>query len=245
MKTLSDVVARYRHEIVSWALPAAIAAVGTLAAFLLATFWLAIVGTALGGAVRVGMEIGRRERTADLEQRLRTGAIGVVGLAARELVLERTLWRDEKATELLRRALIDGRLGRPKDPNYIPYVPTKSWSLEEAVELGERFDIRAHEAGDWLLVESELQRAHDDFASAVGPYTVDLDPDSRRSVAECLTWLGAAKQDSASAFRVLYVPGTSTDDEIREASDTLAGDLAGAAYAARELVEAAERMMGR
>lgn len=226
---------RYRWDLLVWALVAIVAASGAVLAAVTATWWIAVLATAAATAIRLSLEIGRREHVAQLEQGVRMRARLAVGGAAEGLVLERTLWHDERATQQLRERLIAQRLGRD-NPNVIPYVPSASWSIEDAVARGEdAFDVRAYVSGDWLGVEAELGRAHDAFASAVGPYVADLDAQTRRLVSECLFWLEAGKKDAARAFHVPYAPGTASEEEIDEVSRALYADFAGVHAAASEL----------
>lgn len=235
-------VNRHRHDVITWAIAAAAAASISVIGLLVAVPWLAIPGAAVGALIRLARDIGRRERTAHLEQRLRNRATVAVGDVVQRLVLERTLWHDEKASEAIRARFIDTvvakRFGRqPNESSLVPYVMSKSWSLEDVIQSGEdQFDVTRHEAGDWLNVGGELKHAHDDFAAAVGPYSVDLDADTRRAVSECLFWLESGKDAADRVFHVLYEPGKARPEEIGEAADTLWACFVGAHSAARDLV---------
>src|SRR5205823_5886596 len=104
-------VRRNSYDVLAWALTAALAATGGLVAFTSGLPLVAIFTTVAAGAVRLGLEIGRRERTAGLGVRLNRHARIAVAAAVRRLVLERPLWHDERATRQLRQAFIDMRSG--------------------------------------------------------------------------------------------------------------------------------------
>lgn len=217
-------VSRYRQELLSWALPGTIMAVGSVVALVLFAPWVAIVGTLIGGAVRVGLEIGRRDRIADIEETLRARAGAAVAGAAARLV-EQNLWQDEKATEATRKALVErivaARMGQPA-LDYIPIVARKSWSLDDVVAQGpDAFDIRRHDAGDWLRVASELRRGRDRFRDSVGPHSPDLTAEARRLLTDCLESLSVAAEAAELAFHVLYPAAEGGSEAIDAASGVL------------------------
>lgn len=239
---MRGLLVRYRHELLTWALPAAIVVVGAVVTAATSIGAIAVGAAVLAGGVRVGLDIGRREQTADLERTLRTRAGAAVGLAA-ERLLERTLWHDEKVAAEARQRLVDRivaeRMGRPASADPVsPYPWINSWTLDDVAARGrEAFDIRRHDAGDWLGVGAELRRARDEFRDSVAAFTPDLTAVTRTVITDCLDHLAAAKDAADRAFQVLYVPGEYADEAIAAASAALFTRIRAAHDSAAALIE--------
>ena len=216
-----------------WAASAVLVVAGAVATFLTAVPWFGLGATFTAGLLRLGVEIGKRERVAGLREHLTSRAVDAVARAAVRHVLHHSIWHDEEASRKLWRAFLEEK------QDFIPIVET--WSIEVVVERGEeRLNLRDRTDGDWLAIAGQFQIAHDNFTAAVGPYTVDLGEDRRRYVSACLTGLESAKRSVEDAFRLLYKPEDATEPQIAAVTHALFKDLQFVYTAARKLGAAAD-----
>ncbi len=217
---LAQAFARNRSDIAVWALTALIVAVGAGAAALVASPWPAVIATTTAGAVRLAFEVGRRERVASLRDELREQAAHAVARAAARHVLHRVLWQDQEAFEESRRRIVE------RDDS-LPHLKVEVWYLDKVVEAGaSAFDIRARKDHEWLEISNELERCHDDFAAAVGPYMADLPERVRGPVTECLESLEEARIEAARALVLLPPPDITPDWELADQSAVVFEKLA-------------------
>ena len=218
-RRVSRAIARNRLDIALWAASALLVVAALAATLATGVPWFGVGATVMVGLLRLGVEIGKRERVAGVREELGGRATeGVAGAANRHL-LKRTIWQNEDAYRAAWLALLV-----EKTDKLMPHIDT--WTLAEIVERGEEpFDLRDRAAGDWLAISGELVKAHDDFAAAVGPYTADLSDEQRHYITAALAGLEHAKKSSDEAFRLLYRPGDSTNEEIDAGARGLYKDL--------------------
>lgn len=208
---------RNRTDIAVWAVSVLIIVFGSVAAALLIAPAVALVSTVVGGAVRLAFEIGRRERVADIREELAERATDAIAEMTERHVLHRGIWTDEAALEELKRRIINARAGVALGPPSL--VPRESdWTIQSVVEAGaDALDVRTRTDSDWLRIGSELQKTHDAYAAAVGPYMPDLDESARRFVSAILIGLSDAKQWSEHAFVLQHAPERAPQERISEA----------------------------
>lgn len=229
LRRLARAFARNRIDITVWAASAVVVVAGAVATLATSIPWFGAGAAVTAGLLRLGVEIGKRERVAGVREQLSSRAVEAVAAAAERHVLRHTIWRDEEASRIAWRAVL---IERKHD--FIPMIPM--WSIEELVERGEeRLDLRERKDGDWLAIGGELQKAHDNFAAAVGPYVADLVEDRRRYVSSCLLGLQSAKKSAEEAFRLLFKPEDATEIQIAVATHALFKDLQFVYTAARKL----------
>lgn len=198
-----------------WALTALIAATGWIAALALAAPALGLVGTLVAGLTRVMFDIGRIERTADLQAELTRRALDAVADAADRHVLGHELWHDDEARLKAFMSVVPER-------TFIPYLTWESWTVRSLIEDGEeKLAVSSRDRGVWLEVGRQLLSARDDFAAAIGPYSADLKPEVRRFTTAILSGLEDAKRDAHQVVAVTYKSGEHSPDEIAAARHAL------------------------